>query len=82
MSLPTSRFGVEGHLLHSGDGIPLDFCMKGEGLTSDGGTAVEDEILTTGTPPEPGSSLSGSFERKSEQVPLSSTPCSAVPGLQ
>ena len=81
MSFPTSRWGTEDQLLRSGDGVPLGFCMVGEGLKNVDGTSVEDGVLTAGATPGMGSSLSGSFDCVSRQA-MSSAQFSAVPGVQ
>ena len=64
-----------------GDGVPLDVRIIGGGLTSANGTSAEGGILTTGVPPKLGSSLSASFDRKSESVLRPFVQCFVAPGL-
>ena len=62
MSFTRSRFGVGDRSSCSGDSMPLDVRMIGEGSTSVDGVSVGDGILTTGVSPGLGSSLSVSFD--------------------
>jgi len=82
MSFTTSRFGVGDQSLRSGDGIPLDVHVIGEGSTSVDGVSVGGGILTTGVSAGLGSSLNVSFDRVSQQTLLLSTQHSAVLSLQ